>query len=69
MTRAEAAFRKYLTQEPEPTAPPIWAGRWRLGLVLEKMSRTPEAVSELEAALKLKPDSEEVKKDLKRVKR
>ena len=31
LARAEAAFRKYLTQEPEPDAPPIWAGRWRLG--------------------------------------
>jgi hypothetical protein len=69
LPRAEAAFRKYLTQEPEPNAPPIWAGRWRLGLVLEKMSRTREAVSELEAALKMKPDSEEVKKDLTRLKR
>jgi tetratricopeptide (TPR) repeat protein len=69
LTRAEAALRKYLTQEPEPNAPPIWAGRWRLGLVLEKMARTREAASELEAALKMKPDSEEVKKDLKRLQR
>jgi tetratricopeptide (TPR) repeat protein len=69
LPRAEAAFRKYLAQEPEPNAPPIWAGRWRLGLVLEKLSRTREAVSELEAALKMKPDSEEVKKDLRRLQR
>jgi tetratricopeptide (TPR) repeat protein len=69
LPRAEAAFRKYLTQEPEPDAPPIWTGRWRLGLALEKMGRTREAVSELEAALKLKPDSEEVRNDLKRLKR
>jgi tetratricopeptide (TPR) repeat protein len=69
LPRAEAALRKYLTQEPEPNSPPIWAGRWRLGLVLEKMSRGPEAIAELEAALKMKPDSEEIKNDLKRLQR
>ena len=69
LARAESAFRKYLTQEPEVDAPAIWTARWRLGLVLEKLTRPREAVSELEAALRLKPESEEVRKDLQRLQR
>ena len=42
--------------------------RWRLGLVYENMGRKQEAVSELETALRLKPDLEEAQKDLKRLK-
>ena len=65
--RAEAYFRKYLSQEPEGNAPDLAAGHWRLALVLEKEGRKPDAVTELEAALKLKPNFEEAKKDLKRL--
>jgi hypothetical protein len=38
-----------------------------LGLVLEKKGRKPEAIAEVETALRLKPDLEEAKKDLKRL--
>jgi tetratricopeptide (TPR) repeat protein len=69
LARAEAAFRKYLTLEPEPEAPAVWSARWRLGLVLEKLTRPREAVSELEAALRLKPENDEIRKDLKRLQR
>jgi hypothetical protein len=36
--------------------------------VLEKQSRKPEAVAALETAVRMKPDLEAAKKDLKRLK-
>ncbi len=66
--RAERYFRKYLTQEPEPGAPPVARAHWRLGEVLEKEGRKPEAINELETALRLQHDFPEAKKDLERLK-
>ncbi len=68
LARAERYLRKYLTQEPEGGAPDLAATHWRLGLVLEKQGRKPEAISELQAAVQMKPDFNEAKKDLKRLK-
>ena len=68
LPRAERYFRKYLSQEPEGEAPTLAHAHWRLGLVLEKEGRKPEAISEVETALRLKPDLEEAKKDIKRLK-
>jgi tetratricopeptide (TPR) repeat protein len=67
LSRAERYFRKYLGQEPEGEAPTLAHAHWRLGLVLEKESRKPEAVSEIETALRLQPNFSEAKKDLKRL--
>ncbi|MEK7331481.1 MAG: tetratricopeptide repeat protein [Candidatus Eisenbacteria bacterium] len=67
--RAERWFRKYLTQEPELGAPTLAHAHWRLGLAVEKQGRRPEALSEVETALQLKPDLDDAKKDLKRLKR
>ncbi|HEV2496047.1 MAG TPA: tetratricopeptide repeat protein [Terriglobia bacterium] len=67
LTRAESCFRKYLTQEPEGEAPTLAHAHWRLGLVLEKEGHKPEAIAELETALRLKPDLDAAKKDLKRL--
>ena len=67
LPRAESYFRKYLTQDPEGYSPDLAAGHWRLALVLEREGRKPDAISELESALKLKPNFEEAKKDLKRL--
>ena len=67
--RAEKAFRRYLTQEPEFGSPSLAHAHWRLGLAIEKQGRKPEALAEIETALKLKPDLDEAKKDLKRLKR
>jgi len=66
--RAERYFRKYLTQEPEGGAPDLAAGHWRLGLALEKQGRKSEAIAELQTAVQMKPDFNEAKKDLKRLK-
>ena len=68
LARAESYFRKYLSTEPEAGAPTLAHAHWQLGLVLEKEGRRPEAVSELETALRLEPDLEAAKKDLRRVK-
>ncbi len=68
LPRAERYFRKYLGQEPEGEAPTLAHAHWRLGRVLEKEGRKPEAVSEIEAALRTAPDLGEAKKDLKRLK-
>jgi Tetratricopeptide repeat len=67
LSRAESYFRKYLSAEPEGQEPAAAYADWRLGLVLEKQGRKSEARSELETALRLKPDLREAKKDLNRL--
>jgi tetratricopeptide (TPR) repeat protein len=67
LARAERYFRKYLTQEPEPRQPTLSAAHWRLGLVLEQLGRKPEAIAELQQAVKLDANSP-AKAELKRLK-
>lgn len=69
LPRAERYFRKYLTMEPEGGEPNHAAAHWRLGLVLEKEGKKPEAVKEMEEALRLQRDFKEAKEDLKRLKK
>jgi len=66
--RAERYLQKYLTSEPEINGPSVAQARWRLGLVYEKMGRKPDAIREIEAALRLNSDLDDAKKDLKRIK-
>lgn len=68
LARAERYIRKYLTQEPEGGSPDLATAHWRLGLVLEKQGRKPEAISELQTAVQMKPDFNDAKKDLRRLK-
>jgi tetratricopeptide (TPR) repeat protein len=68
LARAEQWMREYLTVEPEPGTPTHAHARWRLGLILEKQGRKQEAIAEVQSALKMKPDLDEAKKDLKRMK-
>lgn len=70
LPKAEAYLKKYLneTKEPEAGAPGPPAVHWSLGQVHEKAGRKPEAKAELETALKLRPDFEPAKRDLKRLK-
>ncbi len=65
--RAEACFRKFLSQEPELGTVSHAHAHWRLGLTLEKQNRKAEAVASISTAVKLRPDLEEAKKDLKRL--
>jgi tetratricopeptide (TPR) repeat protein len=66
--RAERYLRKYLTMEPEPGPPSHAHAWWRLGNVLDKQGRKPQAVEALATALRLDPSLEEARKDLKRLK-
>lgn len=68
LPRAERYFRKYLSQKPEANAPSLAHAHWRLGLVLERQGRKSEALSEIQTAVRMKPDLEEAKKDLKGLK-
>jgi tetratricopeptide (TPR) repeat protein len=68
LPRAEACFRRYLGQEPEGGAPDRAAAHWRLALVLEKEGKKADAVKQLETSVAIRPDFEEAKKDLKRMK-
>jgi tetratricopeptide (TPR) repeat protein len=70
LPRAEANLRKYITQtqEPEAGAPLAAGAHWSLALVYEKEGRKADARSELETALRLKPDFGPAQRDLKRLK-
>ncbi len=68
LPRAERYLAKYLSQPAEGNSPRWAAAHWRLGLVLEKEGRKPEAVAEIRVALNLEPDFEPAKKDLQRLK-
>ena len=67
--RAEQLLRRYLAVEPEGGTPPWSAAHWRLGQALELEGRKPEAIAEVELALKQRPDFDEAKQDLKRMKK
>ena len=69
LPRAERYLRKYLTIPPEAGEPP-WAGaHWRLGQVLEKQGKKPEAIAEMQEALRLQPDLKPAKEALDRLKK
>jgi tetratricopeptide (TPR) repeat protein len=68
-TRAERYLRQYLSTEPEGGAPKLGAAHWRLGQSLERQGKRAEAVAEMEMAVKMAPELDEAKKDLKRMKR
>jgi len=68
LPRAERYVKKYLGQEPEPTASSHAVARWRLGLVYDKQGRKAEAIAELQTAVTLDPKFEQAQKDLKRLK-
>jgi tetratricopeptide (TPR) repeat protein len=65
--RAESYLRHYLTREPEIGGRSWAMARWQLGLALERQGKKPEAVAELESAVKLDPKLDDAKKDLKRL--
>ena len=68
LPRGERYARKYLSQEPEPNSTRPAVAHWRLAMILEKAGRKPEAVTELQTALKLDPKFDQAQKDLKRLK-
>jgi hypothetical protein len=60
-------LRKYLSTEPEGRAPSVGEAHWTLGLVLGQLGRRREALAELRTAEQMRPDLDEVKKDLRRL--
>lgn len=66
---AEKHLRRYLAHEPEYGWPSLADARWSLSQILERQGRKPEAIAELQTALRLQPDLESAKKDLKRLSR
>lgn len=68
LPRAERYLRKYLSQQPEGLMPSLAFAHWRLAMTLERENKKPEAITELETAVRLDPDLEGAKKDLKRLK-
>lgn len=67
LRRAETYLRKYTSQEAEGNAPTIGVAHWRLGQVLDKQGRRPEAIAELNRAVQLSPGFDQAKKDLKKM--
>ncbi|MEO5988768.1 MAG: tetratricopeptide repeat protein [Candidatus Eisenbacteria bacterium] len=64
---AEKQVRRYLAHEPEYGWPSLADAHWSLSQILERQGRKPEAITELQAALRLQPDLDYAKKDLKRL--
>lgn len=67
LPRAEAYLRKYTSQEAEGNAVSIGVAHWRLGQVLAKEGRRPEAIAEMNRAVQLSPGFDQAKKDLKKM--
>ena len=65
--RAEKYLGRYTSQEPEGREPDRVQTKWLLASLYEKSGRKPEAIRELEAAVRMRPDFEPAKKDLKRL--
>ncbi len=65
---AEKQLRRYVQHEPEYGWPSLADAHWCLAQVFEKQGRRPEAIASLQTALRLQPDLEPAKKDLKRLK-
>jgi tetratricopeptide (TPR) repeat protein len=67
LSRAEQYLRKYIGQEAEGNAPSLPDAHWRLSQVLDRLGRRPEAIAELNTAVKMDPGFEQAKKDLKKM--
>lgn len=67
--RAERYLRKYLGAEPEGFSPSLAGAHWRLGQALEQQGKMDLGIAEVESAVAMKPDLDDAKKDLKRMKR
>ena len=69
LARAERYLAHYVGQDPEGREPDRGQAKWLLATLYEKNGRTPDAIRELEAAVRMSPDFEPARKDLKRLRR
>jgi tetratricopeptide (TPR) repeat protein len=67
LARAEKYLEKYVAQESEGREPARAQAEWLLATVYEKDGRKPDAVRELKVALRMEPNFEVAKKDLRRL--
>jgi tetratricopeptide (TPR) repeat protein len=65
--RAEKLYKQYLCCEPEAGAPTLAMTHWQYGLTLEKGGRVPEAIQELQTAVKMDSNLNGAQQDLKRL--
>jgi tetratricopeptide (TPR) repeat protein len=69
LARAERYLARYDSQEPEGREPDRADAKLLLASLYEKNGRTPDAIRVLEVAVRMRPDFEAAKKDLKRLRR
>jgi tetratricopeptide (TPR) repeat protein len=67
LERGERCLRRYLEHEPEIGWPGHAAAHWRLGVIAKKRGDLAAARRELETAVKMDPELDEAKKELKRL--
>jgi len=65
--RAVKYLKKYLLTDPEGEEPSLGEAHWKLGLAFERLGQYKDAVNELKIAEKMRPDMEDIRKDLKRL--
>lgn len=65
--RAERYIAAYLAQPPEGRQPTHAEARYLLATLFEREGRKPDAIRELQAAVRLQPDYETAKRELKRL--
>jgi tetratricopeptide (TPR) repeat protein len=68
MEKGAALFDRYLSLPVPEDGPTHADARWRKGLLLEKLGRTPAAIAEYREALKIDPAHRGAKKELERLK-
>jgi tetratricopeptide (TPR) repeat protein len=68
MEKGLTLFDRFLSLDAPKDGPTHGDARWRKGLLLEKLGRTPAAVTEYREALKTQPGHAGAKRELKRLK-
>jgi tetratricopeptide (TPR) repeat protein len=68
MEKGLAFFDRFLSLDAPKDGPTHADARWRKGLLLEKLGRTPAAIAEYREALKAQPGHAGAKKELERLK-
>lgn len=68
MEKGLVFFDRFLSLDPPKDGPTHADARWRKGLLLEKLGRTPAAIAEDREALKVNPAHRGAKRELERLK-
>ena len=68
MEKGLTLFDRFLSLDAPRDGPTHGDARWRKGLLLEKLGRTPAAIAEYREALKVQPGHDGAKRELERLK-